>query len=245
MRRWKLCFLFALFAGVFLITAMFAVAFDPEVTVTGKIEFSAASPKQAGDASGVVAWLEPVGAAPQTKTLTPRQHLQLVQKNKTFLPHMLVVPVGSPVDFPNHDPFFHNVFSLFDGRRFDLGLYEAGATKTVVFSKPGISYIFCNIHPEMSAVVIALKTPYYGISERNGSIAIANVPAGRYELHVWHERVLPETLSNLTRSVTISETSNSLGVIRLAEQRSFSQNHKNKYGKDYDPLPDGPAYSKP
>ena len=68
---------------------------------------------------------------------------------------MLVVPVGSVVAFPNRDPFFHNVFSLFEGKRFDLGLYEAGSTRDVLFDKPGVSYIFCNIHAEMSAVVIA------------------------------------------------------------------------------------------
>ena len=76
-----------------------------------------------------------------------------------FTPHILVVPVGSVVRFPNADPFFHNVFSLFDGKRFDLGLYEAGSTKEVTFSREGLSYIFCNIHPEMSAVVISLSTP--------------------------------------------------------------------------------------
>jgi len=65
---------------------------------------------------------------------------------------VLVVPVGSVVDFPNHDPFFHNVFSLFDGKRFDLGLYEAGATNSVRFDRLGVSFLFCNIHPEMSAV---------------------------------------------------------------------------------------------
>jgi plastocyanin len=218
------------------------VSLDQQVTVRGKVDFSASPSRQPVDTSGVVVWLEPAGNLPEVKPATT-PHRQLIQKNKTFSPHLLVVQVGSPVDFPNQDPFFHNVFSLFDGKRFDIGLYEAGATRTVVFNRAGISYIFCNIHPEMSAVVIALKTPYYGISERNGSIEIPNVPAGRYELHVWHERVLPETLNNITHAVTISDASSSLGVIRLAEQRSLSQSHKNKYGRDYDP--DSGAYPKP
>jgi plastocyanin len=103
-----------------------------------------------------VIWLEPVQAiAP-----SPPGKFTLLQKNKTFTPHLLVVPVGSIVAFPNADPFFHNVFSLFDGKRFDLGLYEAGSTRSVVFSRVGVSYIFCNIHSEMSAVVIALDTPF-------------------------------------------------------------------------------------
>lgn len=101
---------------------------------------------------------------------------RLVQRNKSFEPHVLVVPVGSVVEFPNQDPFFHNVFSLFEGKRFDLGLYEAGTTRNVVFDKPGISYIFCNIHSEMSAVVIAVGSPYYGISDQRGRVSIPNVP---------------------------------------------------------------------
>jgi len=149
------------------------------------------------------------------------------------------------VEFPNNDPFFHNVFSLFEGTRFDLGLYEAGATRTVVFDRVGISYIFCNIHSEMSAVVVALKTPYYGISDRTGMVMIPNVAPGHYDVHVWHERVLPDTLSGLTKTVAISDTSNSLGVIRLTEQRSLPQAHKNKYGQAYNPEPRGPAYSRP
>ena len=87
----------------------------------------------------------------------------LLQKNKRFSPHLLIVPVGSVVHFPNADPFFHNVFSEFEGRRFDLGLYQAGSSKEITFGREGVSYIFCNIHPEMSAVVIALSTPFYSV----------------------------------------------------------------------------------
>ena len=110
-------------------------------------------------ASGdVVIWLTPThedeGAAP------PRapQKYTLEQKDKQFIPHILVVRTGSSVDFPNLDPFYHNVFSLFNGKRFDLGLYEAHTTRVVRFDRDGVSYIFCNIHPEMGAVVISLST---------------------------------------------------------------------------------------
>ncbi|HVT98050.1 MAG TPA: hypothetical protein VHE33_11130, partial [Acidobacteriaceae bacterium] len=111
-----------------------------------------------------VVWLkplQPVDPAPAE----PHKSYTLLQKNRSFIPHLLVVPVGSHVEFPNEDPFYHNVFSLFDGKRFDLGLYEAGSTKTVTFSREGVSYIFCNIHPEMSAVVLALATPFYAIAD--------------------------------------------------------------------------------
>ena len=159
---------------------------------------------------------------------------------------MLVIQVGSAVEFPNRDPFFHNVFSLFEGRRFDLGLYEAGATRSVVFNRPGISYIFCNIHPEMSAVVVTLKAPYYGISDQDGLITITKVPAGMYDMEVWHERVVRESLNNLKRRITLSATSNSLGILHLIEQRNFSQLHQNKYGQAYDnPIPNAPVYTRP
>src|ERR1700679_3946692 len=131
---------------------------------------------------------------PRSDPANPGQIPQLVQKNKTFIPHILVVPAGSLVEFPNRDPFFHNVFSLFEGKRFDLGLYEAGTTRIVQFDKPGISFIFCNIHAQMSAVVIALATPYYAISDARGDFTIPDIPAGRYELQVFHPLVAPEVL---------------------------------------------------
>jgi plastocyanin len=100
-----------------------------------------------------------------------------------FTPHLLVLPVGSCVAFPNADPFFHNVFSHFDGKRLNLGLYEAGSTHSVVFSREGISYIFCNTHSEMSAVVIALVTPFYGTADPGGLLYIEGVPDRDHSLH--------------------------------------------------------------
>ena len=163
--------------------------------------------------------------------MTQRPHL--TQKDKKFDPHILVIPVGTPVEFPNHDPFFHNVFSLFEGKRFDLGLYEAGTSRIVHFDRAGVSYIFCNIHPEMSAVVIALKTPYFAVSDANGKITITNVPAGRYSAQLWAEGVSAENLKALSRDITISGTEQSLGVFRVVED-SLTSVHKNKYGREYD-----------
>jgi plastocyanin len=217
-----------------------------QVTVTVRVELSKNNGSRSGDPSGTVVWLTPAAESAQIQAAAGKPRQQLLQRQKTFSPHLLVVPVGSLVDFPNQDPFFHNVFSLFEGKRFDLGLYEAGTSRSVLFNRAGISYIFCNIHPEMSAVVITLKTPYYGIADRKGTITIFDVPRGRYEMEVWNERVLPETLQNLARSVVVAETSTSLGVLRLTEQRNLSQNHRNKYGHAYDsPALGGPAYIRP
>ena len=168
---------------------------------------------------------------------------RLVQRNKSFDPHVLVVQAGSMVEFPNHDPFFHNVFSLFEGKRFDLGLYEAGTTRMVRFDRPGISYIFCNIHPEMSAVVITIATRFYSISNAEGQLSLAGVPYGRYILHVWSEGMGPENTQPLTREITIGENAASLGVIRVPAVDGQHMAHKNKYGRDYDtPTPNSSVY---
>lgn len=212
------------------------------VSVNGNVQVSKES-AASQDQSNVVVWLTPLTGANQTpaRSEAGRQDFTLHQRNKTFSPHLLVVPVGTDVKFPNHDPVFHNVFSLFEGKRFDLGLYEAGSSRTTRFDRPGVSYIFCNIHPEMGAVVIALRTPYYATSDRNGRLSINDVPAGRYTLHVWHEGAPPELLSALKREITVSDDMPSLGTIRLDLPRVQSLAHKNKYGQDY-PKPPGGLY---
>lgn len=223
-----------------------AISFAQNVTVTGRV-LLAKSDKKAKSSANVVIWLTPVGDTPAAvwPARDPRDPPRLVQKNKSFSPHVLVVPVGSIVQFPNQDPFFHNVFSLFEGKRFDLGLYEAGTTRDVHFDRVGISYIFCNIHAEMSAVVIALNTPYYAISDRRGQLIVPGVPAGNYMMHVWYESALPETLGRFTREVMVSENSSSLGVLRLPAG-TLTGSHKNKYGQDYPPpAPDSPTYEHP
>jgi plastocyanin len=197
------------------------------------------------DSSEVVVWLTPVGATVQPPKQDPSKIPQLVQKNKAFHPPLIVIPVGGKVEFPNHDPFFHNVFSLFEGKRFDLGLYEGGTTRFVQFDKPGVSYIFCNIHAQMSAVVITLSTPYYAVSNARGDITIPDVPSGRYAMHVFHPSVAPDALRTLDREVTITSGTSSLGNFSLAETDVLA-GHKNKYGRDYDrPEPDTPAYARP
>ena len=157
-----------------------------------------------------------------------------------------MVQAGTAVQFPNLDPFFHNVFSLFNGKRFDLGLYEAGTSKTVHFDRVGVSFLFCNIHEGMNAVVVAVPTPYFGLSDHSGRVNIPNVPDGRYQLQVWFERSSPEELKNLARVVTISSapSSRSLETIRVVDDPNFTLAHKNKYGEDYVPPPSS-GYSAP
>jgi plastocyanin len=236
-------------AGCALFAPQATVAQEQSVTLHVKIQ-PASSPKvdksSAGQDGSVVVWLQPLDASASKSDPAgpPAKRPQVVQKNKSFHPHVTVVRVGSLVDFPNHDPFFHNVFSLFDGKRFDLGLYEAGATNSVRFDHVGVSYLFCNIHPEMSAIVVAVDTPYYGVSDKTGNVAFANVPDGRYELHFWYERSTPEALKGLSRGVHISADSRDLGTVIVPADPNFTPAHKNKYGLDYAPPPKQ-GYSQP
>ncbi len=207
---------------------------EPTVRVDGSVTLvRKAASKGAADHSGVVVWLKPLTGmvTPEPRRLTMKQH------HKRFDPHVLAVPVGSQVSFPNFDPFLHNVFSMFDGKRFDLGLYESGAAHTVKFDRPGMCYIFCNIHPEMSAVVIVLDTPYYAVSDGGGRFSIADVPAGRYTVNVWHERAKPENPREFPHEITLGAPRSEVMVIRLVDSGQLLAPHKNKYGKEYDPVP--------
>jgi plastocyanin len=191
-------------------------------------------------AANVVVWLTPLDRTAETPGEPPPERNQpprLVQRNKTFEPHLLVVTVGTLVVFPNEDPFFHNIFSLYDGRRFDLGLYESGTSRSVRFDRTGVSFLFCNIHAEMSAVVITLDSNYFAVSDYSGHIVIPDVPEGSYQLNVWYELATPEELKTLTRVVPVSNSNVALGAIRIREVSDVKPPHKDKYGLDYVPPP--------
>jgi plastocyanin len=231
----------------------FAQSTPPPVTlkvevVNPKAGNKPSSTNESGDLSNVVVWLTPIGPGAGAALAIPSGHsmAQITQTHKSFEPHLLVIQVGTPVQFPNKDPFLHNVFSLFDGKRFDLGFYEAGSSKTVHFDRPGVSFLFCNIHPEMSAAVVAVDTPYFGSSDRTGRVSIPNVPEGRYQLNAWYERSLPADLKSASRVVTISDASRSLDPVRVIENPNFTLEHKNKYGQDYvPPANTSPSYNHP
>ena len=187
------------------------------------------APRDAGQRT--VIWLEPItpvaSDAPAPATYT------MAQKDKTFHPGLLVVPVGSTVSFPNADPFFHNVFSLFNGRRFDLGLYQSGQSRTVLFNREGVSYIFCNIHPEMRAVIISLKTQYYVSPDATGLAVLHGVPEGSYRLEVWSELASASLLQSLTRTVKIDGDHTALGEVEIPAPNSKLEDHLNKFGQPY------------
>ncbi len=236
-----------------------AAARPQQATVTVQVEVvrqnTTKQPTAGGaqDYSNIAVWLTPLndsnrandaGAAPG-RTLAARQNPQLIQRNKSFEPHVLVVQAGSTIQFPNKDPFFHNVFSLFDGKRFDLGLYEGGSSNSARFDRAGVSFLFCNIHPEMSGVVVVVDTPYFALSDHAGRVVLANVPDGRYLMHVWYERSSAEDLKALDRVVNISDSARSLETVQIIDSGDFKlMTHKNKYGQDYTPQTT-PAYKRP
>ena len=148
----------------------------------GAPEFNLHGTAHAGGRSlpNAIVWLEapnPPGSASGKVVLD--------QRNLSFSPHVLAVRMGTTVEFPNNDRVFHNVFSFRDGKRFDLGMYPVGALRHVTFDKPGLSRIYCNIHPNMAAYVIAVDTPYFAVSDESGAFTIASVVARRYSYHAW------------------------------------------------------------
>ena len=203
----------------------------PTVDVRAQLSFAKAPERH--HAPVAVLWLKPLQETPGA-AFTPSQNYTLLQKNRTFRPHLLVIPVGSVVQFPNADPFFHNVFSLFDGKRFDLGLYEAGSTKSVTFSREGVSYIFCNIHPEMSAVVLTLSSRLFAVADPSGALRVSDVPAGDYEMHVWIEGVPQPVLAGMNRRVHLGVGAADLGKIDVPGGLPLTMSHENMYGRPYD-----------
>jgi hypothetical protein len=181
-----------------------------------------------------VLWLVPQSSSLQNRPWPQQGPYTLLQKNRMFTPHLLVVPVGTMVTFPNADPFFHNVFSLFDGKRFDLGLYEKGSSKTVLFNRAGVSYLFCNIHPMMSAVVLSLNTPLWSIANTAGELRINDLAAGEYEAHLWVEGESAEALDRWTHRVTLHVGTNDMGEVHPSPGTSPLP-HTNKFGQPYTP----------
>ena len=191
----------------------------------------------AGPVSGTVATVTRPGIAPATAivyaepldTAAPRTtaRVSLQQKNKTFLPRILAVPVGSTVSFPNGDPIFHNVFSLSVPEPFDLGLYRSGQTRTRTFTRPGTYRVFCNIHPHMTAVVLVVPTPYITATGADGRFVL-DLPPGRYRITAVSERAGPVSVE--AESAAGAATAPAL---TLDESAWTAVQHKNKFGQDY------------
>jgi plastocyanin len=188
--------------------------------VSGRVEWKTrgtATPAQA------VVYAEPLDrAAPAAPGAAAIQH-----KNKTFLPHVIAVPAGSTIAFPNDDTIFHNAFSLSQPEPFDMGLYRAGESKQRVFTKAGVHHLFCNIHPQMAALVVVTPTPYVTVAAQDGTWRL-DVPPGHYRVTALSERASP-----VTAEITVSGTAATVTGLVLDESAFVAAPHLNKFGKPY------------
>lgn len=180
---------------LFLITSLSSAG-----TITGIVKAKGVKTDE-----NVVIYIQKVGGK---KFAPPEESAAMDQKEMTFVPHVMPILVGTKVDFLNSDAVRHNVFSPSKTKKFNLGTYGAGIVKSMVFDKPGLVAILCNVHPEMSAFVLPLKTPYFAVTDKDGKFQIPNdkamkiakvaekykkLPAGRYKLITWHEKLKTKT----------------------------------------------------
>ena len=164
-----------------LLTFVTLLAVRTAAAGTGTVKGTITS--QAGPVAGAVVLLE----GPTVAVAANAPHAVIGQRQETFVPHVLAVPVGTTVDFPNHDAVLHNVFSASPAKKFDLGMYDQGETRSVTFDTPGVVRIGCNVHPKMEAFIVVHGNPYAAVSDAKGSYTVAGVPEGTYQLRVWHE----------------------------------------------------------
>jgi plastocyanin len=190
--------------------------------VSGKVTIAEAGGKAASDVGNAVVYLE--GRGPRGNPV----RVEMTLDGRTFSPRVVVVPVGSTIVFPNHDPFNHNVFSLSDPNAFDLGLYGRGEKGEHRFRRAGVVQVYCNIHPQMAGFIVVRDNVYYAQPGADGTYRVENVAPGNYTLHVWHERA-PE----VTREIVVPEGGLADQDVTMDASGYRLAAHKNKYGQEY------------
>ena len=191
-------------------------------TVAGRVEVLDKGGRRLADLSDVVVYVDGARARPRPARAT------VTMKGKAFTPRVVVVGVGSTVDFPNEDPIFHNVFSVSGENRFDLELYKRPKSGSWTFQRPGLARVYCNIHPQMSAVVLVRDNPFFTKAAADGAFALEGVPAGKYTVKAWHERG-----GEAAAEVTVPAEGRAETALRLDASGYKQLPHKNKFGKDY------------
>lgn len=231
-RRWSLG------TAATLAVALLAVVLAPapaaaQGSVNGRVAITERPGEATTDFNATVVYLVPADSAPRPPVAKAKGEKvpssSIAMNGRAFVPHVRVITPGMKVEFPNQDPFSHNIFSTATGAAFDLGLYGAGKSKDATFKRAGAFPIYCNIHPRMTAFVVVAPTPWYAQAGNDGRWTIEGVPAGRYTLHVWHERA-----TEVKQSITVLATGLS-DVSSTLDARGFKFSpHKNKFGKEYD-----------
>ena len=142
-------------------------------------------PPKASEIANVIVFLKD----PPKRAELPAMRATITQKDEAFVPRVVAITKGSTIDFPNTDPFFHNVFSLSKGANFDLGRYPKGESRDRRFPNPGLVKVYCHIHSHMTAAIMVFDHPFFRIPGADGSFALDDVPAGNYQISAWHERI--------------------------------------------------------
>jgi plastocyanin len=149
-------------------------------TLDAKVQTPAGKPL--ADAAVVLEPLAPSAPAAAKN----RAHAVIEQRGTEFVPYVTVVQTGTAVDFPNNDTVRHHVYSFSNPKRFEIKLYAGKPGQPITFDKPGEVVIGCNIHDWMEAYVLVVDAPYFGKTGPDGQVRIANLPAGRYRMQLWH-----------------------------------------------------------
>lgn len=210
--------------------AMFAVASGSmpmlaQGSVTGRVTITERAGEQTTDIGNTVIYLVPRTAA--TARLAAANQ-SIAMNGRAFVPRVRVVTPGSKVEFPNQDPFSHNIFSTTPGTAFDLGLYPSGRSRDATFRRVGEFPVYCNIHPRMTAFVVVAPTQLYTMPGADGRFTISGVPAGEYTMTVWHERA-----RKIEQPITVAANGAAPPDIVLDARGFRFVQHSNKHGREY------------
>jgi plastocyanin len=199
-----------------------AHAAPPAGRVVGTIKLTEADGK-AASASEVIIYITGFPEPPAGTTA------KIEQKGRRFVPDLVAITVGDKVEFPNRDPFLHNVFSQSPPRKFDLGSFKKDETKDRQFTNPGVVEVYCNIHPEMAATILVVPNRRHTRAGADGRFAIDGVPPGTWTVWAYTRRA-PKPVS-----AKVTVTSGADATVDLALARGAEQPHANKYGEKYRP----------
>jgi plastocyanin len=197
------------------------------VAVNGRVTIVERGGERTTDLQDAVVWLEPPASE---RRAVAAARTEIGMESKRFIPHVRVVPVGSTVEFPNLDPFRHNVFSNVGPTAFDLGLYGRGERRGARFERAGVQPIFCNIHSRMVAFVVAVATPHFAQAAPDGRFHLGDVRPGRYTLRSWHERG-----GETSREVEVPASGLDGADLALDARGYRFVQHSNKFGQQYTP----------
>ncbi|HEX3866083.1 MAG TPA: plastocyanin/azurin family copper-binding protein [Gemmatimonadaceae bacterium] len=193
--------------------------------VSGQVAIQERPGEVTEDMTHTVVYLEAAGGA---KGKLSQTNTSIALQARQFAPQVRVVTEGSKIEFPNQDPFNHNVFSKAPQGAFDTDSYGKGKTKDNTFKSSGVYAIYCNVHPRMTAFVIAVKTPYFTQTGADGRFTVDRIPAGKYTIHVWHDRGGEQTADLVVPATGLA------GLKYELDARGYKYvQHKNKFGKDY------------